>query len=596
MKKIKIDKMVLEDLKKRKTILLKGKAVLTGNIFIDKPWVVNFPEESQVVIDIHDTMYNVYSGLAQNKMDDEAIIIDDTDDKYTHRELLDLIDKTAECFKKMGVKEGSYVGLMLNNTIEEPVVLLALNKIGAVAKFIDYTKSVPNIIQSVQEVNLDMFVLDEMMMPLEPVVNSAKKPVVVANTNRKYRRGNYLSFKEFLSLYKGENLESVSFDEKRPSVIINSSGTTGPAKPITHTNKSINSAAQKMLFSNFILDKDTILMKIIPPQIGLGIITSLYTGLLSDSTVALIRGANAEDSIENTVYFIKNFKNYCLENSLGDKKLVIFASPMYFRMIINSPEITDLSFVSGMMAAGSKLSKEELESMEIEGKKKGLKVPICNAYGQNELAGAVTINDPSHNLNGSAGYPVIGTDIVIVNPETYEPVKANEVGLILEKSNSEFLHYENSQENSEKARVQLNDGSTWFISNDLGYINSDGYLFITGRTSRVVIRSDFKIPLDMVEEKLKELDFIGECALITTSYDSSYEGLDLYVTLKEKYKDKLDENEVKEKILESGLLSEFEMPDNIHLINQMPILPSGKIDYKMLENMSKKSILSLIKK
>ena len=73
--------------------------------------------------------------------------------------------------------------------------------------------------------------------------------------------------------------------------------------------------------------------------------------------------------------------------------------------------------------------------LQISAKEKKCNVPICNGYGQNEMAGAISLNTIKANLNGSAGFPTYGTEVLIVDPETYETLDVNEIGLIMEKSN-----------------------------------------------------------------------------------------------------------------------------------------------------------------
>lgn len=587
MQEILLSDNIKEDLKKRK-IALTQEQPINGDIFIRKPWVANYPTTPIKIINTKNTLYQTYKTSCSEILDEIALIIPDTEEAYTHRELLELVDKTASALADKNIKEGSIIGALLNNTIEEPVMMLAASKLGATIKFIDYTKSTPAIKQAAEELPLDLLVIDEMVMPIEPVINSGKKPAIVCGTHRIYNRGNYLSFRELLKYSKDLPVEAIEYKENRPAVIINSSGTTGTAKPIVHSDKSINEAVQKMLFSNYPIDDKHMLMKIIPPQIGLGVITSLYTGLISGTKISLIRGANAEDSIGNTLFYLKAYPKILQKYNISqDTKVVIFASPMYFRIIITNPLIDDLSYVDGMLAAGSKMTKDELEELMAIAQTKGCSIPITNGYGQNELGGAVTLNDPKYNKNGSAGYPVIGTDIRIVNQITLETVKPFEEGKILEKSDSEFLEYANLAEKTEEARITLPDGTNWFDTKDLGYIDEEGFLFITGRESRVIIRSDFKIPLDAIEAKIKQIPFVKECAVLVSSHDTSFEELEAYIVLKDEYINQLDENEVANEIYTSGVLIDVEFPNSLQLIEDMPYLSSGKIDYQTLLKKSK---------
>lgn len=596
MRTIKYNDSIEKDLQQKKLILEK-QAPLTGNIFIDKPWTVNYPDKPKVVINIEETAYNTFSQTANEHLKDIAIVLPDSNEIYTYEELLSLIDRTASSLAQLGITKDSLIVGMLNSTIEEPIFFLAANKIGAKIKFVDYAKNMSEVLKSIEAQPVDLIVTDEMMLPMEPTLNKRKIQTIICGTHRIYDRGHYLSFYEMLKKYPEKEPIASEYEENKPKLIINSSGTTGTAKPIVHTDKSINASAQKMLFSNYPIEKGNVIMKIIPPQIGLGIITTLYTTLISGTPVVLVRGANIDDTITNSIYFIQHFKTFLEKYNLPkDTKLVLFASPMYYRAIINNPLIEDMSFMSGMLAAGSKMTKEELELLHMEAQKKNCQTPITNGYGQNEMGGAVALNDPMHNEDGSAGYPVIGTNIRIVDQITLEDVKPHEQGKILEQSESAFLSYGDSKELTQKAFITLPDGSVWFDTNDIGYMTETGFLYITGRTTRVIIRNDLKIPLETIEEKIKVAPFIEECGAIVTEQGSSQERMEVFITIKPEFAIDIDEKEAIKLIIEKELLSDFEIPDSIHLLPEMPHLSSGKIDYQTLLKTTKSYAAKLTKK
>lgn len=63
---------------------------------------------------------------------------------------------------------------------------------------------------------------------------------------------------------------------------------------------------------------------------------------------------------------------------------------------------------------------------------------ITEKGSQNEMAGEVALNYIHNNVNGSAGFPTIGTDIVMVSQEIFAILSPYEIGLILESSNADF--------------------------------------------------------------------------------------------------------------------------------------------------------------
>lgn len=556
------------------------------DLLVNKPWSKRYFNNPDADFDLNETLYTTYLNASCNRLKEVAIYIDDTNRQYTNGELLDLIDKASIGFQSLGIDENSKVGIFLSGSIEEVITLFALNKLGAVSKYIDFTKSILAIKHSLEETDLDLLVMDECFLSLEQPINEKNIPVVIANTNKHYNSTHYISYEMLYQKNIGGNVIRVPYVDGKPTVMINSSGSTGEPKPIVHTDYSVNAAAQKMLYTDYPLRVGNVLIKTIPSQIGLGLITSLYTGLLSGVEIVLISGKSIPELIEKLVLFVQNFQQFKDTYQLSQSaKLNIFTAPVYIRELIKSSEITDLSSIGAMLAAGSKISKEELDDLEHVARGKGCKVPICNGYGQNEMAGAVTLNLNQHNINGSAGFPTFGTEVIIVDPETKQRLSPNQVGLILESSNSEFQEYEKQKKKTEQAYLILPNGSRWFNSHDLGYMDEDGFLYVTGRTTRVVIRSDFKISMDEVERKIRTLPFVDDCASIVSGYGGSFEQFIVFVKSKD-----IAEANIRIIVKAANILSEYEMPSEFLLIENLPYKTNGKIDYEKLKDMYVKNV------
>lgn len=564
----------------------KKQGPMTGNIFIDKPWTPRFQKHEYSNIELCETLYKNYIKASEEHLDELAIYEVKTNQILTHRELRNKIDTAAAGFIDIGLNENSKVGSLMNNSIDDTVNFLACSKIGATCKLIDFTKTPEAMKHSVDETDLNTLIMDEDFLPLLPLINQKQLPVIVANTNKEFKEVNFTTFN---SIYeKGKNKEIIPADyvDNKPTVMINSSGTTGTPKPIVHTDFSVNAAVQKMLYTDYHLGNGNVIMKMIPSQIGLGLITTMYTGLLSGTTVVLVAGVSPEELAFNMISFVKNFESFKKEYNLKEDALLsIFTAPAFVRALILSDAITDLSCIGTILAAGSKIAKKELDELTEIARKKGYKYPICNGYGQNEMAGAATLNTNAYNKNGSGGYPTIGTSIRIVKVLNVHPLivdtkttlGVNEEGLILEDSDSRFLEYEKMSEKTKESFITLEDGSTWFITNDLGHIDEEGFVQITGRLTRVATRNDFKIPLDDLEAKIKSIPTIEDCATIVTEFGGSLEPIAVFAV-------PINENiDIEAEIKNSNVLSFSEVPEYFITIDKLPYLGAGKINEQCLK-------------
>lgn len=557
---------------------------LTGYPYFDRPWVDKYnPEPS--FFDTSLNLYTAYETAVKDRLAENAVYVYETDTEYTHTEIIDLVNNASAGLAEMGINENSTVGIMLNGSIEEVVVFLALQKIGAKAKYIDYMKSVPAMQHNVEEDNIDLLVMDECFLPLDNIINNNHIKVMIANNKKSTEDENHVFFETVCKLGEGKSVPTVPYDENKDVVTINSSGTNGAPKPIDHSAKGILWACAKVYHTDYPLGKNDVIIKMIPSQIGLGLITSLYTGLLSNSEVVLIGGNGTDNMIENLNTFIKDYPKFCEKRERKPGKINLFTAPIFVRNLIHDDTVKDLSHMGSILAAGSKISEEELDALEEKARSKGCKIAIHNGYGQNEMAGAITLNQHNSNKNGSAGFPTYNTDVVIIDQATHELLGPNQVGLILERSESMFNQYHNMPDTTKEAFITLgdkatNDDTTWFNTFDLGYFDEDGHLFITGRTTRVVVREDFKISLDAVESKIRNMDVIGDCATIRGIDSEISEEIAVFV---QPANESITEEEIIEAIKGNPELSYYEQPRDIIFTEKIPHKDHGKTDYVLLK-------------
>jgi len=527
-----------------------------------------------------ETLYNTYVAAQKDNADKVALYTRDGV-AITHGRLLEEIDKVAAGLLSYKTYDNFKIGVISSSSYEEAVFLLAVNKIGAVSKFIDFTKNITEIGESVAESSIDLLVIGAEFIPMEQFINPAKLPVVILG-EAPSMQPNYVEYQELLTKANGLMYPPAEYREDACAVIINSSGTTGTPKPIELSDRAINAAVEKMVKTDYPLYESNLLLKTIPSHIGMGLITSLYTCLIVGVPMIYLGGNSPKESIELTIGLLLGYQEFLDRHNLkNNSKLLIFGAPMYYRSIFQLiDQLNDLSFIGCMLAGGSAMSKEELEAMDAAFAERGCNVPILNGYGQNEMAGAVTLNLNCNNRRGSAGLTVSETKFKIVDIVSGNELPRNEVGKILEQSDSLFLQYENMADATKAAFISYDDNTVWFDTNDLGYIDDDGFLFITGRTSRIVIRFDCKVSLDIIENKIRMSKFVKEAGVITIK-DENHDCIVAFVVLNK-------ENVTSEMIIDNiqksqNPLNELEKVDRLIIVDALPHLSSGKIDYRALE-------------
>ena len=134
-----------------------------------------------------------------------------------------------------------------------------------------------------------------------------------------------------------------------------------------------------------------------------------------------------------------------------------------------------------------------------------LGIPLYEGYGMTETTAGATLNYGGHNRIGSVGKPLEGSGLRIADP--------NEKGDGEIQFNGRHVmagYYRNSEATAE---TMTEDG--WLKSGDLGRIDSDGYVYVTGRIKEIYVSSAGKniAPL-VIEETMKSIPMISQCMLI----------------------------------------------------------------------------------
>ncbi|GAX60880.1 2-acyl-glycerophospho-ethanolamine acyltransferase [Candidatus Scalindua japonica] len=206
-----------------------------------------------------------------------------------------------------------------------------------------------------------------------------------------------------------------------------------------------------------------------------------------------------------------------------------------------------------------------------------LGITIFEAYGVTESCSCITVNYPDDFCHGSVGRLMPDVQCKIVNTETYEELQPGNEGLILIKGPNVMNGYYKAPELTEQA---FHDG--FYITGDIGKIEN-GFLFITDRLKRFAKIGGEMIPLAPIEDKLSNVldqDTENEkrsCAIVNIPHSQKGEQLVAFVV--DENPDKISLNSE----LDQAGLPKLSQPDHYISIDSIPMLPSGKVDYKSIK-------------
>ena len=138
-----------------------------------------------------------------------------------------------------------------------------------------------------------------------------------------------------------------------------------------------------------------------------------------------------------------------------------------------------------------------------------LGLTIYQGYGMTETAPVLSVNPYQNSKRGSVGPAVEGVEFQIIEPDS------NGVGEIIAKGPSNMKGYYQNQDATEKA---IQDG--WLHTGDLGYIDEDGYLFLTGHCKDVIVPASGKniYPVEL-ETLYQNCPAIDEICVVGIPYE-----------------------------------------------------------------------------
>jgi long-chain acyl-CoA synthetase len=202
-------------------------------------------------------------------------------------------------------------------------------------------------------------------------------------------------------------------------------------------------------------------------------------------------------------------------------------------------------------------------------------LPIHQGYGLTECSGVLTINPVGRNRLGSAGIPVPGALVKIVDPEGAE-LPRGEPGEVVAKGPTIMKGYLN---NPEATAETIRDG--WLHTGDIGVMDEDGYLQIVDRKKDMILVSGFNVYPNEIEEVIVELDGVAEVGVIGVPDEKTGEAVKAYVVSSDPG---LTAGQVMAHCSES--LTNYKRPRQVEFVDEIPKSPVGKVLRRNLRDLN----------
>lgn len=502
---------------------------------------------------------------------------------WTYNELLENIDKTADAFRKHGVKKGDIIAISLPTLPESVMCFYALNRIGAIPCMIDVRYTPSQMCDIINRTHSKMlFAMDftckglvtaEDQLNVEKVVvctGADSIPVAAAwyaigewfNGRRKMfrRHKKFCRWKDFFQAAQGQdNSEPYHWIPDEMTALFHTSGTTGTVKSVMLSTENIlHSTFPEPPVLNNISSDDTALC-------CLPIFTFYGTNMLiltfSHGMRAVIIPIVPRDTFLTTV--------------VKHKPQHIFSVPAYWDVVAKEKDNKgDLSYLKTVNIAGDILNATFEKSINEFLHARGCRYDVTKAYGMTETSGVIaftTQGTPHQYEAGFSGKVVTGYEVRTFDDE------------ICVHSEMKFLGYYQNEAATHEL-IQTHEGKEWLHTGDIGYVDKEGNLFVIGRKKRMIVRHDGSkvFPIE-IETCLANHPMVASCAVVPMQDPEHSESKlpKAFVVLKDPGQKTQDTIEALMEYCKETL-PEHLLPADIAFIDALPVNNSGKIDYLKL--------------
>lgn len=476
--------------------------------------------------------------------------------EWTNVEMREATKRLANALKRLDVTKGDRVIIQMPNCPEVLQSFQAVYILGAVIVPINFMVGEAETGYIYRDTDAKIIISNSHFLPkIEACRKEAPSIEHVILTDREVPDG-ILSYHDLIEK-EGAEIEVEPTDDDDLAALIYTAGTTGQPKGVMHTHYS--------LYINARLQHET--LNLPPGLTGIAVLPLCHSyGIASMNYGMLVGGGRAvvlnSFDIETVFSSIEKYQ----ANTIG-------AVPtMYvFMLLYPDPNKYDLSSMKYWISGSAPLTRETWERFrDIYG------YEIIEGWGLTE-AGANNAVNPLDGKKkiGSIGLPIAGTEMKVVDAQDRE-LPPNTEGEIIVSGPMLMKGYWKRPE--ETARVLRNG---WLYTGDVGYVDEEGYFFITERKKDLIIKGGENIAPREVEEAVYSHPSVSEAAVVGVPDDIYGENIKAFVVL-------LPGKEASEEEIIAHCrekLKKFKSPSRVVFLESLPKSLVGKILRKELRKM-----------
>ncbi|WP_320171397.1 AMP-binding protein [Maridesulfovibrio sp.] len=530
------------------------------------------------------TLGTLLDEIVENYPDNEAVVYVDRDFRLTYREFGELVDELAMGLMALGIKKGEKVAIWATNVPYWVALQFATAKIGAILLTVNTfyrTTELEYLLKQSECENL--VIIDgfreidylETVYDLVPELKTQERGYLKSARFPDLKRVFFLGQEKHRGMYSMAeviNLSAVVSEEEYqtrqdsldPHDVVNmqyTSGTTGFPKGVQLTHYNIGNNGFWIGENQGFRPGDRLCLPV-PLFHCFGCVLGVLAAINHAATLVILEG----------------FDPLLVMASVDQEKCTaVYGVPTMFIAILDHKMFNRFDYSSlrtGIMAGSPcpvEVMKKVMDKMNMKD------ITIC--YGLTEGSPVMTqtrMEDDIRRRTESVGRAMPEIEVAIFNPETGKECEHGETGEICCRGYNVMKGYYKNDE----ATATAIDIDGWLHSGDLGTMDEEGYVEVTGRLKDMIIRGGENIYPREIEEFLYTMDGILDVQVAGVPSKKFGEQVGAFIILKDGVE--MDQQDVVDFC--RGKISRYKIPKYVTFIDSYPMTASGKIQkYKLRE-------------
>ena len=467
---------------------------------------------------------------------------------YTYGELDRLIGRFSAGLTSEGFRPGDTLVMFVPNVPEWPIAALGTMNAGGVVSGANSMSTSSELAYQLRDANARFVVTIPQFLP---TVREAAVSVGGVTTILLGKAPEAVSFASLLTCPDDE--PSIVLGPESLAALPYSSGTSGLPKGVMLTHRNI--VANVLQFTQASGWPDTAVSLAFLPMFHIyGLTVVLLSGLFAGMTLVTVPRFEPEA-------FLQALQEYRVTHLAVVPPVLQFLA---VHPLVTSYDLSSLEVVGcGAAPLGNALEQRATERLECN---------VGQGYGMTKSSGVIAISYPDRFRVGSSGQLLPDTEARVVDPDTGADLERGIPGEIWFRGPQAFKGYLNNPEMT--GHTITADG--WVRTGDVGYIDRDGYLFITDRLKELIKVKGFQVAPAELEALLYTHPLVADAAVIGRADERDGERPVAYVVPRST----LEPDELKQWIAER--VSAYKQLADVILCEEIPKSLSGKILRRVL--------------